>query len=435
MINYNRDRNESVVGLRKRALPKQLGLLVRRASWLNNFNNNSNFNANNHNINNNNSLRGIFRRAETFILTDDLWGQLCSKKNLELAFKAARKHKTLKSYVIEFESDLKNNLSLLRTELLFHFYQPRPLETFILRDPKTRKISKAHFRDRVIHHALCNVIEPLFEKRFIYDSYANRIGKGAFKAIERFEHFSKEITRNHALPAYVLKADIRHYFETVDHDILLQVLKSKIKDARIIWLIEKILKNHSSEKGMPLGNLTSQFFANVYLNELDQFVKHELKAKYYLRYVDDFVILHHSKTILEEWKSKIDSFLYNHLALELHPDKSRIIPLENGVDFLGFKVFSHHRLIKRRNRRKFQRTLRENSSLFESKQIEYDELYDFMEGWVAYTKHADTYNLRIKILVKYEEKFSHEISSKEISRGISLLLHFPPITFIKIPSF
>ncbi|MEK6938976.1 MAG: reverse transcriptase/maturase family protein [Nanoarchaeota archaeon] len=303
-------------------------------------------------------------------------------------------------------------------QLLFHSYQPRPLETFILRDPKTRKISKAHFRDRVIHHALCNVIEPLFEKSFICDSYANRIGKGAFKAIKRFEHFSKEITKNYAFPAYVLKADIRHYFETVNHDTLLKILKSKIKDARIVWLIKKILKNHSSEKGMPLGNLTSQFFANVYLNELDQFVKHQLKAKYYLRYVDDFVILHPSKILLEEWKNKIDSFLYEHLALELHPDKSRIISLENGVDFLGFKVFSHYRLIKRRNRRKFQRTLKENISLFENKQIDYDELYDFMEGWIAYAQHADTYILRMDVLTKFEDKFSSEISSKEVNRGL-----------------
>lgn len=320
--------------------------------------------------------------------------------------------------MIKFEDNLTENLSQLRTELLFHYYQPRPLETFILRDPKTRKISKAHFRDRVIHHALCNVIESTFENGFIYDSYANRIGKGAFKAIERFEHFSQRITKNHTFPAYVLKADIRHYFETVDHDILLQVLKSKIKDARIIWLIKKILKNHSPEKGMPLGNLTSQFFANVYLNELDQFVKHQLKARYYLRYVDDFVILHPSQKVLKEWKSKIDTFLYEHLALELHPDKSKIVQINRGVDFLGFKTFSHYRLLKRRNRRKFKRTLRENIFLFENEQIGYDELYDFMEGWIAYAQHADTYKLRMNILIKYEERFSHEISSKEVNRGL-----------------
>jgi retron-type reverse transcriptase len=166
---------------------------------LNNFNNNSNFNANDRNINNNNRVRGIAQRAETFIFMNDLWQQICSSQNLELAFKRARKHKTLKLYVVEFESDLQNNLSLLRTELLLHSYQPRPLETFILRDPKTRKISKSHFRDRIVHHALCNIIEPIFEKSFLCDSYANRIGKGALKAISRFEYFSRKVTKNNKI--------------------------------------------------------------------------------------------------------------------------------------------------------------------------------------------------------------------------------------------
>ncbi len=386
---------------------------------MNNFNNNSNFNANDRNINNNNRLRGITQCAETIIFMDDLWQQLCSFKNLELAFKRARKHKTLKLYVIKFESDLQNNLSLLRTELLLHSYQPKPLETFILRDPKTRKISKSDFRDRIVHHALCNIIEPFFEKSFIHDSYANRIGKGALKAIGRFEHFSRKVTKNNTLPAYALKADIRHYFETVNHDVLINMLKKRIKDERIVWLIKKILINHSPKKGMPLGNLTSQFFANIYLNELDQFVKHQLKAKYYLRYVDDFVILHKSSYLLEKWKERISIFITESLALKLHPDKSKIIFLNRGLEFLGLKIFCSHRSLKRRNRRKFQRKLRENTSLFENKQIDYDKLYDFMEGWIAYAKHANTYKMRKKALVPFEEQFSCEISSKEINRGWS----------------
>jgi len=133
----------------------------------------------------------------------DLWKELCSYSNLQLAFTKARKHKTLKLYVIEFEADLVNNLLLLRTELLFHYYLPKPLETFILRDPKTRKISKSHFRDRVIHHALCNIIEPMFEKCFIYDSYANRKGKGTLEAIKRFEFFARKVSHNHNANAYV----------------------------------------------------------------------------------------------------------------------------------------------------------------------------------------------------------------------------------------
>lgn len=350
----------------------------------------------------------------------DVWQELCSYPNLKLAYKRARKHKTLKPYVVEFEADLANNLSLLRTELLFHFYKPKPLETFILRDPKTRKISKSDFRDRVVHHALCNVIEPLFEKRFIHDSYANRVGKGTLKAIGRFEHFQKKVTENFTRSAYVLKADVRHYFDEVDHLILLNILQKKINDRRIIWLVKRILGNYSTKtgKGMPLGNLTSQFFANVYLNELDQFVKQELKAPYYIRYVDDFVILHHSTVELEKSLQRIICFLRENLALRLHPTKSRIIPLRSGTEFLGFKIFLHHKLIKLKNKRSFHRTFQEKCEEYFCEGLSYDSLYDFMEGWIAYAKNADTYAMRQQLISLFERTFCDEVSTKEINRNM-----------------
>jgi RNA-directed DNA polymerase len=238
---------------------------------------------------------------------EDVYKEICSIENLEYAFKRARKGKTKKQYVIDFEENLSENLLQLRTELLMHTYKPRPLKTFILRDPKTRKISKSAFRDRVIHHAICNLIEPVFDKCFIHDSFANRIRKGTTNAIKRFDLFKRKVSQNHTIRCYVLKADIKSYFDTVKHDILIKLLERKIKDERLIWLIKTILYNHNttiSGRGMPLGNLTSQFFANVYLNELDHFVKQDLQVKYYIRYVDDFVILHKSKKALEEFKKK-----------------------------------------------------------------------------------------------------------------------------------
>ncbi len=171
----------------------------------------------------------------------DLWKELCSCNNLELAYKKARKHKTTKDYAINFEKDLQNNLLLLRSELLLHCYNPKPLVNFIVRDPKTRKISKSDFRDRVIHHALCNIIEPIFEKGFIYDSYANRKGKGTLKALQRFDCFKRKISKNNTIKCFVLKADIKKYFESVDHEILMKIVKKKIKDNKILWLIRKIL--------------------------------------------------------------------------------------------------------------------------------------------------------------------------------------------------
>jgi retron-type reverse transcriptase len=321
---------------------------------------------------------------------------------------------------MEFESDLANNLSLLRTELLLHSYKPKSLTTFIIHDPKTRKISKSAFRDRVVHHALCNIIEPLFETSFIYDSYANRIGKGTLKAILRLGYFSRKISRNYTQRAYALKADIYHYFDQVNQGLLLSIIQRKIKCPKTMWLIRRILANYSTAElqGMPLGNLTSQFFANIYLNELDMFIKYRLGIKYYLRYVDDFVILHESKEMLEKYKLQMQKFLQNKLALQLHPQKTRIISLSSGIGFLGMRIFFYHRLLQKKNISSFKRkwnTLQKNYLLNEAS---YDNLYDFLEGWCAYARQADTFRLRQKILSEFEIIFPGEISAKEVYRNV-----------------
>ena len=337
----------------------------------------------------------------------NLFQKLCSEENLALAFKKAQKRKSLKPYVIEFRSNLDQNLNSLRSELLSGQYQPRPLKTFIVREPKTRKISKSDFRDRVIHHAVCNILESIFDKLFIYDSFANRKGKGTLKAIERFDQFKLKASRNNTRICYVLKADIKHYFEQVNHNILINILMKKIDDEKVISLISKILTNHSENVGMPLGNLTSQFFANVYLNELDQFVKHELKAKYYIRYVDDFVILDDNKYVLEDHKQSIDIFLKKRLQLELHPNKSKILMLNRGIPFLGFRNFIFHKLLRKANILNMNRQL---------KQTNYDSLCGYLEGWIAYAKYGNTYNLRNKIANIIEKKFPGNISLLQIDR-------------------
>ena len=211
-------------------------------------------------------MRGIIQQLSEVLSmkrpSRNLWNELCSYPNLELAYKKARKGKTTRDYVLEFEHNLQDNLLQLRSDLLFHSYRPKPLQTFILRDPKTRKISRSAFRDRIVHHALCNIIEQFFERSFIFDSYANRKGKGTLKAIERFAHFSRKVTHNNTQRAFVLKADIKQYFENVNHALLLGIIQKKIRDQKILWLIKKILSNYSAAEknvGMPLGNLTSQF--------------------------------------------------------------------------------------------------------------------------------------------------------------------------------
>jgi RNA-directed DNA polymerase len=392
-------------------------------SALNNFNNNSTANASNRNIDNNNAF--VFGMALKSAQKPgdkkprDLWQELCSIKNLELAFRKARKHKTKKLDVIDFEKNLKENLARIQVELLLHSYRPRPLNTFILRDPKTRKISKSDFRDRVVHHALCNVIAPIFEKSLIYDSYANRKGKGVIKAIARFEQYKREESGNGAVSCFVLKADVQHYFENVNHDILIRIIRERVKSKEVIWLIKAILCHYKTKepgKGMPLGNLTSQFFANVYLNELDRYVKHTIKARHYVRYVDDFVILHRSKDMLEDLKERIDEFLKMRLSLWLHPDKSKIRMLRSGTDFLGLRVYPHHKLLKKRNIRKFRKKFDLLLFTYQSKHAGFDEIYDFLEGWVAYSRYANTYNLRKRFLSPVYAELSGYVSAKEFNR-------------------
>ena len=179
----------------------------------------------------------------------ELYPDIYSLKNLFLAWKNARKGKTKRRYVKRFQLNLQKNLMKLQEELISQTYIPNKLRTFILRDPKTRKISKSAFRDRVVHHALCNIIVPILEKTFIYDSHANQIGKGTLKAIERFDYFKRRVSKNNTQQCSVLKADIKHYFEEMDHDVLIEIIERKIQDEKVIWLIRQILKNISHSFG------------------------------------------------------------------------------------------------------------------------------------------------------------------------------------------
>lgn len=361
---------------------------------------------------------------------NNLWNDLCSYKNLLFAFQKARKGKTKKDYVKEFEKEIKENLLQLRVDLLFHCYRPEKLQTFIIQDPKTRKISKSAFRDRVVHHAICNILEPIYEKIFIYDSYANRKGKGTLKGIERFDTFKRRVSRNNTLSCYILKADIKQYFETIDQNILINLLKKKIRDKGLLNLIQIILNNYEGKqkgKGMPLGNLTSQFLANVYLHELDIFVKQTLKCKRYIRYVDDFIILDTDKKHLELMKQVLGIFLEQKLKISLHKGKSKVISLERGVSFLGFRIFYYYRLLKKANLRKIERRFIEQKKAYDRNSTLYDNIYNSLEGTLAHVSHGNTYHWRIQKVSQIEQLYPQEISSKEINRLIkqTIQIHKP----------
>lgn len=346
----------------------------------------------------------------TAINRADLYKQIYSFRNLELAYRKARKGKRNKRSVREFGFNLEQNLLQLKQELETLSYKPMPLRQFVIRDPKTRLISASHFRDRVVHHALCNIIQPILEKTFIYDSHASQVDKGTSRAIERFDIFKRRLSKNgrqvnntkhgNMVIGYVLKADIKHFFDSVDHEVLIGILRRKIKDENTLILIKKILENHKTNqkgKGMPLGNLTSQFFANVYLNELDYFVKHDLKIKYYIRYVDDFVLFGRSKEPLECLKIKLQEFLQK-LKLELHQGKSKIRPLHKGICFLGFRIFYNYKLMKKGSIRKMEGKIQQMQFQYSKGEISFEDLVNSLVSFIGYTKQANTYKLRKKLL-------------------------------------
>jgi RNA-directed DNA polymerase len=337
---------------------------------------------------------------------NNLYPKLYAYNNLLKAFKKASKGKSFMPYVIEFRENLEDNLINLKDELETLTYKPTKLKKFIIRDPKTRVIRKSIFRDRIIHHAIVNILEPIYEKIFIEDNYANRKKKGSLAAINKFDYFKRKVSKNNTKTYFVFKADIKKFFDSVNQDTLLKIFKRNIKDKKFLWLIKQILKNfHDKARGMPLGNMTSQFFANVYLNELDYFIKHKLKVKYYIRYVDDFVILHEDNAILEEYKIKIGKYLKN-LNLELHKDKSKILPIYKGLNFLGYRIFYHHRLIIRRNLNQFKRKLIILEKDYNEGLIDFEKILNCIDGWMAYAIWANTYKLRKKLRRDINSRFN-----------------------------
>ncbi len=347
----------------------------------------------------------------------NLYGKICSLDNLRSAFKKAKKGKPQMGYVKEFEAGLETNLLRLKHGLEDRAYEPEPLRLFVVRDPKTRLISAPHFRDRVVHHALCNIIEPIFDKTFIHDSYASRKGKGTHAALRRLDKFKRSVSCNGRLVngakdgnvviGYALKCDIRHYFASVDHEALMSIIGRKVTDAKALLLISNILLGYDAAgkgKGMPIGSLTSQLFANIYLNELDYFVKHKLRAKYYIRYMDDFVLLHPSKEKLHAWKADIAWFL-DGMKLELHHQKTNIFPLHCGVNFVGYRVFCHYKLLKKSNIRLMNSRMAEFKRLHDEGIMTHAKVAESLESWMSYARYADSYKTRRRIMRSFNHAF------------------------------
>ena len=340
-----------------------------------------------------------------------LWPLICTFENLYLAWRKAKRGKSTKRQVVKFETDLEENLLLVLEELLTGSYTPGEYKSFYVYEGKRRKISAAPFRDRVVHHALCNVIEPVFERHFIHDSYACRWAKGSHSALDRCTHFARRYP-------YVLQCDVDKFFASVDHAILLGMIGRYIRDERVMDLAGKILASGEGildeevpprwfagddlfgplrPKGLPIGNLTSQFWANVYLNGLDHYVKRELKVQGYVRYADDFLLFGPTKPGLWALRDKVVEFLAT-IRLLPNPKRFHVFPVRQGIDFLGFRVYPDHRRVLARNVRKARQRLRLLARLYADGRVPLDRVSASVRGWIAHVAHGDTWGLRQAVL-------------------------------------
>ena len=280
-----------------------------------------------------------------------------------------------------------DNILRLHADLTMRTYTHGSYQAFNISDPKPRNIHKASVRDRLLHHAIHRVLYPFFDRIFIADSYSCRLGKGTHKALKRFRVFGDRISKNNTKTCWVLKCDIRKFFANIDHEILLDILAKYIQDPDILWLIRNIISSFETQPGvgLPLGNLTSQLLVNIYMNEFDQFVKHKLKAKYYIRYADDFVIFSQDKKWLQEIVRYIVLFLHERLCLRLHPDKVFIKTLASGVDFLGWVHFPDHRVLRTSTKRRMLKRLRMNKK------------QEVAQSYLGLLRHGNTQKLQERV--------------------------------------
>lgn len=325
--------------------------------------------------------------------------KIISLENLFSAWSEFKKGKEQKNDVLKFALDLEDHLFELRQLLRKNIYQHSDYTSFYISDPKLRHIHKAEVIDRILHHAVAKITEPIFEKRFIFDSYSNRKNKGIHKAIKRIRNFAWQLSSNNTKIVWILKCDIRKFFDSVDHQILIKLIKKRIKDRRAIHLIKRIINSFEvrDNKGIPLGNLTSQLFSNIYLDPLDQFIKRNLRTKYYLRYTDDFLVLSRDKFYLKNLIPRIDDFLKTKLKLQLHPKKIIIRKWNQGIDFLGYLSFPHHTLLRTKTKKRMLRNMKKKKRLLEQNLIPQEKFKQSLNSYLGLLKNCRSYQLQKKL--------------------------------------
>ncbi len=320
---------------------------------------------------------------------EHIFEKIISVENLLSSWKEFLNGKRKRNDVAEFGMNLMDNILQLHNDLKNFEYEHGGYSAFKINDPKPRDIHKATVRDRLLHHAIYRNLYPYFDKKFIFDSYSCRLNKGTYLAIDRLGHFERKVSRNYTKTIWILKCDIRKFFANIDHSILLQILEARIADKKVIWLIKEIIVSfHSADnqaKGLPLGNLTSHLFINIYMDSFDQYVKRKLKIKYYIRYADDFIILHQDKTHLVNLLEQIPIYLGKELKLSLNPNKVYIKTIASGVDFLGWVNFPKHRVLRTSTKKRMFRKIQVSNN------------QQTLQSYLGLISHGNSQKLRDKL--------------------------------------
>ncbi|OIO48075.1 MAG: hypothetical protein COY09_01195 [Candidatus Portnoybacteria bacterium CG_4_10_14_0_2_um_filter_39_11] len=328
-----------------------------------------------------------------------IFEQIISLDNLILAWHAFRRGKSQKLDVQRFEFNLEDNLFKLHCELKDETYRHGKYFAFWIRDPKLRRIHKARVRDRVLHHAIFRVLYPIFDKQFIFDSYSCRLAKGTHRAVGRLQQFIRRESQNRTRSCFVLKCDVKKFFDSIDHAILLDLVAREVSDKNVLWLVGEIIDSFAVApgKGLPLGNITSQLLASIYLNELDRFVKHSLKTKYYLRYCDDFIILSANRSDFDKLVKVVNNFLGQKIGLLLHPAKVEIRDYRQGIDFLGYVSFPHYCVLRTTTKRRMFRKLRQKLEAWQQGRVKCESFCQSRQSYLGLLSHCSAHKSKIKM--------------------------------------
>ena len=316
-----------------------------------------------------------------------------------------------------FEYNLEDNLFALHESLKNKTYRHSNYTPFYIVDPKLRHIHKANILDRLLHHAIFRKLYPIFDNGFIFDSYSCRNGKGTHNAINRLEYFSRTLSKNYRQNIWALKYDVSKFFDSIDSQRLREFIQRKIQDPEVMWLIDQVLSSFqkTNGRGIPLGNVTSQLFANIYLNELDQFMKRKLKIKYYLRYCDDFIILNENKEYLKSLETIIADFLDKRLGLKIHPRKVIYTKLSQGIDFLGYVTFPHYRILRTKTKNRMLKKIRKLKKDFDQDIIDESFFERSISSYLGMLEHCDSRKVKNIVGRMLSDDVPKDISQAKIA--------------------